>query len=77
MKKNAKTSFEDSYKRLEEIVTLLDTGNLPLEETLALFEEGIRLARLCEEQLDQAELKISQLEVERSEAPQEPESRLL
>ena len=54
--------FEDAVKRLEAIVESMETGELPLETLLARFEEGTRLVKVCQEQLDQAELKIKQLE---------------
>lgn len=76
MKKGTKPSFEENYKRLEEVVKLLDAGNLSLEETLALFEEGINLARACESQLDQAELRITQLDTGK-DTPVEETTRLL
>ena len=57
MKKN-KLSFEESMKRLEEIVRHLETGDLPLEESLALFEEGTGLIRSCSAVLDEAEQKV-------------------
>lgn len=56
-----KVTFEDALAKLEETVHRLEEGNLPLDEAVALFEEGTRLARLCNEQLDAAELKVSQL----------------
>jgi exodeoxyribonuclease VII small subunit len=51
-------SFEDALLRLEEIVQRLETGEASLEESLTLFEEGIKLARLCSGQLDGAEGKL-------------------
>ena len=57
MKKN-KLSFEESIKRLEEIVRHLETGDLPLEDSLALFEEGTSLIRSCSAVLDEAEQKV-------------------
>jgi len=54
-------SFEEALAKLEETVRRLEAGNLPLDEAVALFEEGTRLARLCNERLDAAELKVSQL----------------
>ena len=54
-------SFEDAYNRLTETADKLERGGLPLDESLALFEEGTQLARLCEELLAKAELKVSQL----------------
>jgi exodeoxyribonuclease VII small subunit len=53
--------FEDALKRLEEIVTRLERGELPLEESLALYEEGIKLSRLCHGKLEEAEAKIELL----------------
>jgi len=50
--------FEDCLARLEQIVSALESGNLPLEESLRVFEEGIALARHCAKYLDEAERKI-------------------
>ncbi len=54
-------SFEEALQNLEKIVEELEEGNLPLEETLKRFEEGIKLARLCEKKLKQAQKKVSML----------------
>ena len=56
-----KMNFEDSMARLEEIVSLLDRGEAPLEQAIALFEEGAKLLRECTRQLDEAEQKVSLL----------------
>ena len=56
-----KRSFEQALQRLEEIVKQMERGNLSLDESLKLFEEGTALVRSCGEQLDQAELKIVRL----------------
>ena len=53
--------FEDALARLEEIVQTLESGNLPLDESLKAFEEGIRLARSCAKYLEEAERKIELL----------------
>lgn len=53
-----KVDFEGSMKRLEEIVTLLERGDAPLEQAMALFEEGAKLLRECTAQLDAAEQKV-------------------
>ena len=53
--------FEDCLTRLEQIVSALDAGNLPLEESLKVFEEGVALARQCTRYLDEAERRIEQL----------------
>jgi exodeoxyribonuclease VII small subunit len=54
-------SFEDSTRRLAQIVTELEAGDLPLERALALFEEGIRLSRSAQERLDRAERRVEEL----------------
>ena len=61
MKKQEEVSFEQALAQLEEIVTKLESGALSLDESLALFERGQRLAARCGAQLDEAELKIKQL----------------
>ncbi|NLJ80374.1 MAG: exodeoxyribonuclease VII small subunit [Firmicutes bacterium] len=53
--------FEAALARLEEIVRTLEKGEAALEESLELFEEGVKLARLCHQKLDQAETKIKTL----------------
>jgi len=54
-------SFEDALKRLEEIVQRMEGGDLKLEDSLGLFEEGVRLTRVCSQRLDEAEKKIERL----------------
>ena len=54
-------TFEQIYAQLEERVGKLEQGGLSLEEAIALYEEGMTLARRCQEQLDAAELKITKL----------------
>ncbi|MDT8306882.1 MAG: exodeoxyribonuclease VII small subunit [Anaerolineae bacterium] len=54
-------SFEEALHELETIVSRLETGDLSLEESLALFEQGQRLARHCGEQLEAATLRVEQL----------------
>ena len=56
-----KLDFEGSMTRLEEIVSLLERGDAPLEEAMTLFEEGAKLLRECTKQLDQAEQKVTLL----------------
>ena len=51
-------SFEDALKGLESVVNRLEDGDIPLEESLKLFEEGVKLSRLCAEKLDKAEKKV-------------------
>jgi len=54
--------FEEALKKLETIVTAMESEDLPLETLLAKYEEGTRLAQTCQEKLAEAELKIRQLE---------------
>ncbi len=54
-------SIEDNLKRLEEIASILDRGDVPIEEQLKLFTEGMGLAKTAREYLEKAELKIRQL----------------
>ena len=54
-------SFEESLKELEQIVTQLEEGDLALEESLKLFEDGVRLSRECRERLTAAERRIEVL----------------
>ena len=56
-----KTTFEQSMKKLEQIVQELESGDLPLEEAMQKFEEGINLSKLCSEKLDETEKKITLL----------------
>jgi exodeoxyribonuclease VII small subunit len=53
--------FEDALQRLEEIVDRLETGELPLEDSLKVFEEGVALARRCSKYLEEAEKRIELL----------------
>jgi len=54
-------SFEAAIKRLTEIVSTLERGDLPLEESLRLFEEGVKLSRVSQQRLDAAEKRVEQL----------------
>jgi exodeoxyribonuclease VII small subunit len=53
-----KMTFEGALVRLEEITRLLEAGSAPLDESLSLFEEGVRLVRFCNEKLEDAKLKV-------------------
>lgn len=57
-------TFEAALARLEEIVRLLERGEASLEQSLALFEEGSRLARICQERLSAAEQQVTALTAE-------------
>lgn len=52
--------FEEAYAQLEEILHALESGDLHLEQSLALYEQGINLAALCTRKLDEAELRVRQ-----------------
>lgn len=54
--------FEDAMQRLEAIVDAMESEDLPLEALLARYEEGVKLARICQTKIADAELKIQQLE---------------
>jgi exodeoxyribonuclease VII small subunit len=64
--------FEDAMKELEEIVKRLESGDLSLEESLKIFEEGIALSRYCFKKLEEAEKKISILINDGGDVRQEP-----
>lgn len=51
-------TFEEALKRLEAIVAMLNSGNAPLDRSLAMFEEGTALVRFCTGRLDEAEKKV-------------------
>ena len=51
-------SFESSLEELEQIVRQLEGGDLPLDRSLELFEQGVRLSRECQKRLDEAERKV-------------------
>ncbi len=54
-------AFETLYRKLEETVEKLERGGLSLEEAIALYEEGMRLAKRCQELIDEAELRVTRL----------------
>ena len=56
-----KENFEEALKKLEAIVAQMEEGDLPLEESLKAFEEGVKLAKLCTKKLDEAERKVEKL----------------
>lgn len=56
-----KNTFESAMKRLEEIVESLESGELSLEESIKLYEEGIGLSTFCTEKLNESEKKIKML----------------
>ena len=61
-KKAKAGGFEAQYKRLEESVAKLEEGDLTLEESLALYEDGMKVAKACQELLKDAELRVTKLQ---------------
>ena len=59
--KDKEPTFEDSLRRLERIIETLEGGDLPLEDSLRLYEEGVALTRLCAGRLDEAQRRIEAL----------------
>lgn len=55
---NKKPTFEEALKRLEEIVASMESSEVPLDKSLAMFEEGVSLVKICTEALDKAEQKV-------------------
>ncbi|HVS53838.1 MAG TPA: exodeoxyribonuclease VII small subunit [Opitutaceae bacterium] len=66
--KDAKLSFEAALGQLETIVEAMESGDVPLAELLAKFEEGSKLLKVCEVRLKDAELKIEQLKKQKNGA---------
>jgi exodeoxyribonuclease VII small subunit len=60
--RNGNVPFEEALKKLESIVESMESEDLPLESLLARYEEGTKLAQVCQAKLAEAELKIQQLE---------------
>jgi exodeoxyribonuclease VII small subunit len=68
-------SFEESLRKLENIVDQLEKGDLALEDSLKLFEEGVGLSSACKQELDAAEGKVQML-VRQSDGSLKPEAFL-
>lgn len=60
-KERKEIKFEEALKRLEDIVTQLEKSDISLEQSIALFEEGIRLSKFCSQKLNEAEQRIMKL----------------
>jgi len=56
-----KKGFESALKRLEEAVTQLESGDLPLDQALKVFSDGVKQAGICRQSLDEVELQVEQL----------------
>lgn len=70
--RNREAGFEASLASLERIVHQLESGDLPLETALELFEDGVRLARRCQDQLSEVEQRVEVLLRERGEVRTAP-----
>ena len=70
--KSPKLSFEAALTKLEAIVDSMESGDVPLAELLAQYEEGSKLLKLCESRLKDAELKIEKLKKTKDGAAFEP-----
>ena len=66
-KKKSSDNFEDKLARLEEITTSLENSEIGLEDSIKLFEEGVKLSKECLSVLEKAELKVTTLKKELSE----------
>ncbi|QSX08937.1 exodeoxyribonuclease VII small subunit [Alkalibacter rhizosphaerae] len=67
-----KQSYEDRVKRIEEIVKRIETNQPTMEESVALFEEGMELVRLCEEELESTQQKVVKLAAGKDGTIKEP-----
>lgn len=64
-------TFEDSMTRLEQIVRAMERGDVPLEESLKLFQEGTELVQRCQKLLDDAQLQVKKIMVTQDGSPLE------
>ena len=71
MKKNKELSFEDSLKQLEKIVEQLESGDIDLEKSVKLYEEGMILKKNCEDKLKKVEMQIKKIKVEKNKITKE------
>ena len=61
-----KLSFEEAYKQLTQLVQKMESGEMPLADSVAAYEQGIKLKAYCEQLLKEAELKIETLKISNS-----------
>jgi len=71
MKKNKELSFEDSLKQLENIVEQLESGDIDLEKSVKLYEEGMILKKNCEDKLKKVEMQIKKIKLENNKITKE------
>lgn len=65
----AEMSFEDAMRELETVVSRLETGDVPLEESIKLYERGAALKAYCQKKLAEAEEKVAQITLDGDGAP--------
>ena len=70
---NKKLSFEENMQRLEQIVRAMEQGDIALDESLKLFQEGTELVEKCGKMLDAAELQVKKIMVDETGMPVEEE----
>jgi exodeoxyribonuclease VII small subunit len=66
----SKLNFEDALRRLEDIVRKLESGDVPLDQSIALYSEGEKLRGLCQQRLEAAQAKIEKITLDRDGKPQ-------
>ena len=71
MEKEKELTFEQTAARIDEIVRLLEKGDAPLDESLALFEEGAKMIKICGKMLDEAEQTVVRLQKDSNDEPME------
>lgn len=59
---NEKDTFEESMKKLNDIVTELEKGDIPLEKAVELYSEGVKLSAVCRNCIDNAKIKITEVQ---------------
>jgi len=67
----ANTTFEENMQRLEQIVRAMERGDVALDESLKLFQEGTQLVRSCEKLLDEAQLQVNKIVIAADGSPVE------
>jgi exodeoxyribonuclease VII small subunit len=72
IKEGSLPKFEDCLQRLEEVVNQLERGEVPLEQALKLFEEGVQLSNSCRKELEEAEGKVEILLKQNGKLQAEP-----
>ena len=64
MSKEKDNNFENNLKKLEVIVDKLESGNIGLEESVKLYEEGMRIKKICDKKLKDIEMQIKKIKIE-------------